>query len=87
MIIDVFRNFTYGVEVLTTRVDGKDYGCIINTAGQVAAGDPKMITISVIKKNNTCNMVKKAGKFNLSIITENAPMPYSSVLTSRAAET
>jgi len=70
---DVFRNFTYGVEVLTTRVDGKDYGCIINTAGQVASCDPKKITISVIKKNNTCDMVKKAGKFNISIITQDAP--------------
>jgi len=70
---NVFRNFSYGVEVLTTRVDGKDYGCIINTAGQVASCDPKKITISVIKKNNTCDMVMKAGKFNISIITEEAP--------------
>ena len=70
---DVFSRFSYGVEVLTTRVDGKDYGCIINTAGQVAAGDPKKITISVIKKNNTCDMVMKAGKFNISILTEDAP--------------
>ena len=42
----VFSKFSYGVEVLTTRVDGKDYGCIINTAGQVASADPKKITIS-----------------------------------------
>jgi len=69
----VFPKFSYGVEVLTTRVDGKDYGCIINTAGQVAACDPKKITISVIKKNNTCDMVMKAKKFNISILTEEAP--------------
>ena len=70
---DVFRRFSYGVEVLTTRVDGRDYGCIINTAGQVASCDPKKITISVIKKNNTCDMVAKAGRFNISIITQDAP--------------
>jgi len=69
----VFSKFSYGVEVLTTTVDGKDYGCIINTAGQVASCDPKKITISVIKKNNTCDMVMKAGKFNISILTEEAP--------------
>ena len=68
-----FNKFSYGVEVLTTRVDGKDYGCIINTAGQVASGDPKKITISVIKKNNTCDMVMKACRFNISILTEDAP--------------
>ena len=70
---NVFMKFSYGVEVLTTRVDGKDYGCIINTAGQVAACDPKKITISVIKQNNTCDMVKKAGRFNISILSEDAP--------------
>ena len=68
-----FNKFSYGVEVLTTRVDGKDYGCIINTAGQVAAGEPKKITISCIKKNYTCEMVGKAGRFNISILTEDAP--------------
>ena len=70
---NVFTKFSYGVEVLTTRVDGKDYGCIINTAGQVASCDPKKLTISVIKQNNTCDMVMKAGKFNLSILTQDAP--------------
>ena len=69
----VFRKFTYGVEILTTRVDGRDYGCIINTAGQVASGHPRKITISVIKKNYTCDMVAKAGMFNISILTEEAP--------------
>ncbi len=69
----VFTKLSYGVEVLTTRVDGRDYGCIINTAGQVAACDPKKITISVIKKNHTCDMVAKAGRFNISILTEDAP--------------
>ena len=68
-----FRMMSYGVEVLTTRVNGKDYGCIINTACQVASTDPRKITISVIKKNNTCDMVAKAGRFNISILTEEAP--------------
>ena len=68
-----FKKMTYGVQVLTTRVDGKDYGCIINTACQVASGNPKKLTISVIKKNYTCDMVAKAGKFNISILTEDAP--------------
>ena len=68
-----FKNMTYGVEVLTTRVDGKDYGCIINTACQVSSSQPRKLTISVIKKNYTCDMVAKAGKFNISILTEDAP--------------
>ena len=68
-----FRAMTYGVEVLTTRVEGKDFGCIINTACQVASSNPRKISISVIKKNYTCDMIAKAGKFNVSILTEEAP--------------
>ena len=68
-----FNKFSYGCEVLTTRVDGKDYGCIINTAGQITSSDPKKITISCIKANHTCDMVAKAGVFNISILSEDAP--------------
>ena len=68
-----FNKFCYGVQVLTTRADGRDYGCIINSAYQVASGDPKKVAISVIKKNYTADMVAKAGVFNLSILTEDAP--------------
>ena len=68
-----FNKLSYGVELLTTRVDGRDYGCIINSACQVASGDPKKLSISVIAKNHTCDMVKQAGRFNISILTEEAP--------------
>lgn len=65
-----FNKFSYGCEILTTRVDGKDYGCVINTAGQITSSDPKKITISCIKANHTCDMVAQAGIFNLSILSE-----------------
>ena len=68
-----FNKFSYGCEILTTRVDGKDYGCVINTAGQITSSDPKKITISCIKANHTCDMVAKAGVFNISILCEDAP--------------
>lgn len=68
-----FNKFSYGCEILTTRVDGKDYGCVINTAGQITSSDPKKITISCIKANHTCDMVAKAGIFNISILSEDAP--------------
>ena len=68
-----FNKLSYGVEVLTTAVDGKDYGCIINSASQAASGDPKKVTISVISRNYTCDMIRKSGRFNVSILTEEAP--------------
>ncbi len=62
---------TYGLFVLTSGMDGKDSGCIINTAGQVAS-EPNRISISVNKSNFTHDLVKSSGKFNLSILSEEA---------------
>lgn len=62
---------TYGLFVLTALSDGKDGGCIINTAGQVTS-EPNRITIAVNKSNFTHDLVMKSGKFNLSILSEDA---------------
>ena len=62
---------TYGLFVLTANENGKDNGCIINTAIQ-AAGDPNQVSISVSKQNYTHDMIKRTGKFTVSSITEKA---------------
>lgn len=62
---------TYGLFVLTSGRDGKDSGCIINTAGQVTS-EPNRISIAVNKANFTHDLVKESGKFNLSILSEAA---------------
>jgi len=65
-------NLTYGMFLLTTREEGKDYGCIINTAMQVAR-DPDRIAISVQNSNKTCEVLKRTELFNLSALTTDAP--------------
>ena len=64
-------NLTYGLFVLTSSVDGRDSGCIINTAGQVTS-EPNRISIAVNKGNFTHDLVKKSGRFNISILSEAA---------------
>ena len=64
-------NLTYGLFVLTSGFDGKDSGCIINTAGQVTA-ESNRISIAVNKGNFTHDLVKKSGKFNISILSQEA---------------
>lgn len=64
-------NLTYGLFVLTSGFDGKDSGCIINTASQVTA-EPNRISIAVNKGNFTHDLVKKSGKFNISILSQEA---------------
>ena len=62
---------TYGLFVLTANENGKDNGCIINTAIQ-AAGEPNQVSISVSKQNYTHDMIMRTGAFTVSAITEKA---------------
>lgn len=62
---------TYGLFLLTAQENGTDNGCIINTAMQIA-NDPTRISIAVIKKNKTHDMILNTGIFNISSITTKA---------------
>jgi len=62
---------TYGLFVLTASRDGKENGCIINTAGQVTS-EPNRISIAVNKGNYTHDMVLETGAFTVSVISEAA---------------
>lgn len=65
------RNLSYGLFVLTTEVDGRHNGCIINTAQQ-AGSDPLSLSIAVNKENLMHDMILSSHKFNVSIISEAA---------------
>ncbi len=67
-----FYKLSYGLYLLTARAGEKENGCIINTAIQCAS-EPKLLSICVINKNYTCDMIKETGRFNVSVLTENTP--------------
>lgn len=62
---------TYGLFVLTAKEDGKDNGCIINTAIQ-AASMPNQLSICVNKDNFTHDMILRTGIFTVSVISQDA---------------
>ena len=62
---------SYGLFVLTAKEEGKDNGCIINTAIQ-AASDPNQVSICVNKLNHTHDMIQRTGEFTVSILSLNA---------------
>ena len=62
---------SYGLFVLTSSFEEKDNGCIINTAGQVTS-EPNRISIAVNKANYTEELVRKSGRFNVSVLSEEA---------------
>ncbi len=71
MDMKAMYNLSYGLFVLTSSWDGRDSGCIINTAGQVT-NEPNRISIAVNKANFTQELVQKSGRFNVSILSEEA---------------
>lgn len=64
-------SLSYGLFVLTAEENGKDNGCIINTAIQ-AASAPNQVSICVNKANYTHGMIERTGRFNISTISEKA---------------
>lgn len=71
MDTDAIYKLTNGLYILTTRYGGNDYGCVVNTAVQVSA-EPVRISVCINKQNLTHDMVKRSGKFTVSIISEAA---------------
>lgn len=62
---------SYGLYVLTSAENGKDNGCIINTAVQLTSSPP-VVSIAVNKNNLTHDMIKNTGLFNISVIDRTA---------------
>ena len=63
---------TYGMYLLTAQQDGRDNGCIINTAVQVAE-NPVRVSIAVIQGGCTHDMVKATGRFTVTALSVDAP--------------
>lgn len=64
-------NLTYGLFVLTANQNGKNNGCIINTATQITT-EPNRISIAVNKSNYTHDIIAETGKFTVSVISKDA---------------
>lgn len=70
--MNALNKIGYGLYILTTNADGVDNGCIINTVMQVA-NNPTRLVLSVNNDNYTCELLKKSGVFNISVLKEETP--------------
>ena len=62
--IDITRKISQGMYVLTT----KGGGCIVDSISQISMGDNPLITVAVMKKNYTNELLKKNSKFAVSVL-------------------
>lgn len=64
--INITWKITQGMYVLTT----KDGGCVVDAVSQVSGGDNPLISVAVMKKNYTNELLKKNTKFAISILSK-----------------
>ena len=64
----IFRNVSYGMYIVSSKLKDKMSGCVINTFCQINSIDP-IISISLNKDNYTNEVIRKSKKFAVSIIS------------------
>lgn len=62
--INITWKITQGMYVLTTEGGG----CVVDAVSQISAGDNPLISVSVMKKNYTNELLKNNKKFAISIL-------------------
>jgi flavin reductase (DIM6/NTAB) family NADH-FMN oxidoreductase RutF/rubredoxin len=65
-------DLTYGLFLVGTKADGKENACITNTVIQLASS-PARVSLSCINGNLTPELIKKSGRFTVTILDETAP--------------
>ena len=60
----ITRKISQGIYVLTTRGGG----CIVDAVSQISAGDNPLISVAVMNKNYTNELMKNNDKFALSVL-------------------
>lgn len=71
MDYSVLNDLSYGMYIITTKINNKKVGCFINTAMQITSKSP-VIAISLNKDNYTNEILKETRKCAISILSEKA---------------
>ena len=64
--INITRKISQGMYVLTTNGGG----CIVDSISQISMGDNPLITVAVMKKNYTNELMNKNSKFAVSVLAK-----------------
>lgn len=62
----------YGLFLISTRENERDNACIGNVLAQVSSS-PLRVALSSSKRNYTCEIIERTGRFNASTLTVEAP--------------
>lgn len=68
-----FHSLSYGMYVIGTAAQGRDFGCVVNTFAQVTSS-PLQVSVALNKENATTAAVREAGRFTASCLSEDVTM-------------
>lgn len=72
---NVLHNISYGMFIVSANRESILNGQIANTVFQITS-EPVTIAISINNKNLTYEFIKASGRFGISILSEEAPLPF-----------
>ncbi len=73
--LETLFKLTYGMFIVSSKKDGRNNGCIVNTVFQIVP-EPPMIAVSVNKQCLTHEYITSSKVFSVSIISQDAPMSF-----------
>ena len=65
----VFHDLSYGMYVVSTKYQGRNIGCFVNTVTQITSENP-IIAVSINKNNYTKQALSTGQKFAVSILSQ-----------------
>ena len=68
-------NLSYGMCIVSSKKDGRFNGCIVNTVFQIVP-EPPMVAASINRQYLTHEYITKSKVFTVSILSQEAPMPF-----------
>ena len=64
---NLFKNFTYGLYIVSSKYNDKMVGCVVNAVMQITSNDP-IFAVSLNKDNYTNKILKSSKKIAISIL-------------------
>ena len=71
MDLTILHDVTYGLYIVGAMDGDQPVGCVINTCMQITSENP-IFSVSLNKGNYTYEVIKKTGRFSLSLLSEKA---------------
>lgn len=79
-----FRAVSYGLYIVTARDGEQKCGCVINTFQQVTS-EPPRVSIALNKENATTQTILNSGRYNVTVLGEQATMDLIGVFGFRSS--